>query len=115
MSDRHERIKQRAYELWESQGRPDGKEQEHWEQASQELQFEEFDDADDLSQIPDAGDENLSVLGSDPDGNAMTPQIDDQDLVLGSQNSPAPEAPQSGVERSTSAPKTGRGRKRSQG
>src|SRR5688500_2801776 len=42
MSDEHkgieERVRERAYALWEQEGRPDGREQEHWEEASRELQ-----------------------------------------------------------------------------
>ena len=30
-------IRQRAYEIWESQGRPLGLDKEHWEQAEREL------------------------------------------------------------------------------
>jgi hypothetical protein len=30
-------IRQRAHAIWEAQGRPDGHDQEHWEQAVREL------------------------------------------------------------------------------
>jgi Protein of unknown function (DUF2934) len=33
----HDVIRLRAYEIWESSGRPDGLEKEHWEQAEREL------------------------------------------------------------------------------
>ncbi|MBB4572270.1 DUF2934 domain-containing protein [Rhizobium lentis] len=34
MSDRrHEWISKRAYAIWEEQGRPDGRDDEHWRQA----------------------------------------------------------------------------------
>ncbi|MGK9066381.1 DUF2934 domain-containing protein [Stutzerimonas chloritidismutans] len=33
-----ERIRQRAYELWEANGRPEGQEFEHWSQARQEIE-----------------------------------------------------------------------------
>ena len=33
----HDAIRLRAYEIWESSGRPDGLEKEHWEQAEREL------------------------------------------------------------------------------
>ena len=36
-SDLGERIRQRAYEIWEREGRPEGREQEHWEQAEREV------------------------------------------------------------------------------
>ena len=35
-----ERIKQRAYELWEQDGRPEGKQQEHWDRAVREIEGE---------------------------------------------------------------------------
>ena len=33
----HERIAKRAYEIWQSSGRPDGRHQDHWLQAEREL------------------------------------------------------------------------------
>jgi len=36
--DRDEKIRQRAFELWYGQGRPDGRDREHWEQASREME-----------------------------------------------------------------------------
>lgn len=36
-----EKIRRRAYELWEREGRPEGKEREHWERARLELADEE--------------------------------------------------------------------------
>lgn len=39
--DREEKIRQRAYELWEAEGRPDGKQQEHWDRAVREINAEE--------------------------------------------------------------------------
>ena len=35
--DRHERIRQRAHEIWEQSGRPDGAHMEHWEKATAEV------------------------------------------------------------------------------
>ena len=34
-------IKARAYEIWERNGRPDGREDEFWQQAEQELRIED--------------------------------------------------------------------------
>lgn len=39
----HERIRQRAHEIWEEEGRPDGKHEEHWRQAAEELGLTEED------------------------------------------------------------------------
>ena len=35
--DLQQRIQQRAYQLWESEGRPEGREQAHWQEAQREL------------------------------------------------------------------------------
>lgn len=32
-----EKIRQRAYELWEQERRPDGRDREHWHQAEAEI------------------------------------------------------------------------------
>jgi hypothetical protein len=36
MDEREQRIRERAYEIWESEGRRDGEEMAHWHRASQE-------------------------------------------------------------------------------
>jgi len=35
-----ERIRSRAYLIWEQQGRPDGRDQEHWQEAERQLAVE---------------------------------------------------------------------------
>jgi hypothetical protein len=35
--DLHELVQQRAYELWEREGRPAGREHDHWLQAEREI------------------------------------------------------------------------------
>jgi hypothetical protein len=40
-SDREERIRRRAHELWEREGRPEGRAQEHRERAAQDLDRED--------------------------------------------------------------------------
>lgn len=39
-TDRIERIRERAHQIWENEGRPDGRETQHWEQASREIDAE---------------------------------------------------------------------------
>ena len=39
--DREERVKQRAQEIWEREGRPEGREQQNWYQALEEIAVEE--------------------------------------------------------------------------
>jgi hypothetical protein len=43
MDDHDERIRQRAHEIWEEEGRPEGREYSHWLRARAEIQ----DTADD--------------------------------------------------------------------
>ena len=38
--DREERIRQRAHELWEREGRPHGRHDDHWQQAREEIDAE---------------------------------------------------------------------------
>ena len=38
--DREERIKARAYEIWQRDGSPRGQENAHWKEAEQELDAE---------------------------------------------------------------------------
>ena len=35
--DRTELIKRRAYAIWESEGRPEGKHDDHWRRAAEEM------------------------------------------------------------------------------
>ena len=38
MTDREKRIRERAHQLWEEAGCPEGRDQEFWERAEQEEQ-----------------------------------------------------------------------------
>ena len=38
--DREDRIKARAYEIWQREGSPEGHENDHWQEAEQELDAE---------------------------------------------------------------------------
>jgi hypothetical protein len=40
-SERQKRIEERAYALWEAEGRPHGKHEDHWQRATQEIAAEE--------------------------------------------------------------------------
>ena len=40
-SDRHARIKDRAYHIWVAEGRPHGKHDEHWHRAEREVAEED--------------------------------------------------------------------------
>ena len=41
MSERDQKIRQRAYEIWEREGRPDGNHGEHWDRAAREIDEQE--------------------------------------------------------------------------
>jgi hypothetical protein len=38
--EEQERIRQRAYHIWEREGRPEGRHEQHWAQASREIAAE---------------------------------------------------------------------------
>ena len=40
-SDREERIRQRAYQIWQSEGHAHGRHEDHWHQAEREIAAEE--------------------------------------------------------------------------
>lgn len=57
MQDDH--IRHRAYEIWEAEGRPEGREAQHWAQARDELGESGFpndnallEEEEDLSELP---------------------------------------------------------------
>ena len=39
--EKHARIEQRAYAIWQAEGQPDGRHEEHWQRAMRELEAEE--------------------------------------------------------------------------
>ncbi len=46
MPTREEKIRERAHQIWEQEGRPGGQEARHWERASREIDAAEADSAD---------------------------------------------------------------------
>lgn len=38
--DKEQKIRERAYRIWQDEGRPNGKDREHWERARQEIREE---------------------------------------------------------------------------
>ena len=56
--DQYERIQQRAYEIWENEGRPEGAAARHWDQALDELAGEnEHETLEDLIDEDDRADD----------------------------------------------------------
>lgn len=79
-----EQIQQRAYEIWERDGRPEGKREEHWAQACQEIAAEtgvETDctrepvafGAEDAENVSD-GKRSAQVRSAGPDGMRDAPR-----------------------------------------
>ncbi len=42
MDEQEAKIRRRAYEIWEAEGRPEGREDEHWARAAAELREASF-------------------------------------------------------------------------
>ncbi|MDP9132414.1 MAG: DUF2934 domain-containing protein [Nitrospirota bacterium] len=52
--DREARIRERAHAIWEEEGRPVGKEREHWERAAKEVDARsQSSDSDAEADLPD--------------------------------------------------------------
>lgn len=79
--DRNERIRQRAHEIWEREGRPEGRQDAHWEEACRDITAAEGSATGgaakstdtELSRDPDtgaalAGDPTGWINAADPDG-----------------------------------------------
>jgi hypothetical protein len=58
--DKHEQIRQRAYEIWEAEGHPDGADERHWLQACDELAGE--DEHETLQDLLDEDDRDDAAL-----------------------------------------------------
>jgi hypothetical protein len=69
---REDRIKQRAHEIWEREGRPEGRQQEHWDQAVQEIESE----GSETERGPVTPDPAVGV-GSDPVTNSRIAEAGD--------------------------------------
>lgn len=63
--DKSEWTRRRAHELWESEGRPEGRHDDHWHQAEQEAALDQEQGFDPADVQPDG-------LKKDEDGNVVT-------------------------------------------
>lgn len=55
-AERDNKIRQRAHQLWEDEGRPEGRHAEHWDQASSEIGDDDIPPAPRLQEDPPEGD-----------------------------------------------------------
>lgn len=73
MDDRMERIRTRAYDLWQQAGRPDGRHDEHWAQAVREVDADDRgDDPVPIDAVPDGGEDLRRTAEADID--RLTPE-----------------------------------------
>lgn len=92
-----ERVRQRAHEIWEREGRPEGRNLEHWERAKEEIAIE-----DNLSQTlspnPSTGPDD-TVSHPEPVEPITSAEVQGEDVgpTAQSEEQPAPfeRAPQS--------------------
>jgi hypothetical protein len=50
MSDRDQKIREQAYRIWEEEGRPEGKHDEHWRRAEEHYAPRESPDAEETTE-----------------------------------------------------------------
>ena len=58
--DDEERVRRRAHEIWEREGRPEGRQAEHWRQAMDEIE------AEDAGVLSVAGEEDPGAVAAVP-------------------------------------------------
>jgi hypothetical protein len=66
MSDREDAIRARAHQLWEQEGKPEGREHDHWLHAEAE--------ADAQGQVPPAAVEDISAIEVGSSDTTPTPK-----------------------------------------
>ena len=71
MSDREDRIRQKAYALWEADGRPEGRHEDHWVQA-REIVAQEEAGAEPIDSLPLATDTPLPAAPAKPKRGSRT-------------------------------------------
>lgn len=64
--DREERIRQRAYEIWQSEGSPEGQDGAHWERASREIDAELAGEGPDVGGVSSGLQPSGTTPGSTP-------------------------------------------------
>lgn len=101
MSDRDERIRQRAYDIWDREGRPDGREAEHWDRALEEIGREDGTAAPGQPDHPDGGGTADTPDDGSPDGDALLADVDpermERDLGHGAEPPVARSARHTGI------------------
>jgi hypothetical protein len=60
MTDHEQRIRTRAYRIWEEEGRPEGRAEVHWDMARELVAVEDNFDEDTLKPAPPLGADDRS-------------------------------------------------------
>lgn len=60
MNEHDDKIRARAYQIWEEEGHPEGKHDEHWHRARGEAEGNSAHDAPDAEQSPPASPSGIS-------------------------------------------------------
>ena len=88
-SERDEKVRQRAYEIWLREGSPEGRHEEHWEQARREID-NEADAAAAVGSSADAGSPAAPAAGKSPKARASrTPASDGNGAAVRKSRRPA--------------------------
>ena len=59
MVDQEQRQRERAYKIWEDEGRPDGQHADHWRRAGEEGQLSD-QEADDVTRVNQQADDEFA-------------------------------------------------------
>ncbi len=81
MDDIEERIRRRAYEIWEREGRPHGRDAEHWLQAREEVlkELPPAERAEAKAQVPEKPPAGMKRAKSAPAKPAPAPKAGEND------------------------------------
>ncbi|AVA25588.1 hypothetical protein NXC24_PC01147 (plasmid) [Rhizobium sp. NXC24] len=60
-ASRDEKIRLRAYQIWEQEGRPEGQDLDHWQRADSEIEQEQYQMQAEQDAIPSATEETESA------------------------------------------------------
>ncbi|MFD1703969.1 DUF2934 domain-containing protein [Methylopila henanensis] len=68
--DHTQDVRERAYQIWIEEGRPEGREHEHWERASKELGVDSASAPQASTATDIGGGEKAATASAGPDGAA---------------------------------------------
>ncbi|WP_110685380.1 DUF2934 domain-containing protein [Salinicola aestuarinus] len=96
MTSREQRVRMLAYRIWESEGRPEGQEQRHWQMAERIVEAENAREEE--HEWLEANDEPSPLEGEDPPAEPDEIGIDESRLPLDDPETEALKEEDTGVE-----------------